>query len=654
MSSHSLNLAARRRADDAPQMDGKPGTAISRPATRFARATAPTETNGTVMTAADRTDDWPHRTGGPEEGDVARGFDLPEPEVDRDRIRAEQIREVARFTPTIMSAMAFSSLVFLPVAWQTANRMLLLAWLAMAWLLIARQMLAWHRNRDNNRQRVPVRVERRALFWGALQGTVWAMLPALFFVGSPAAQQLVILGALIALIYGGAMALIRLPATALVFVGPMLVSLITALLVEGGTAYQLLALLCAGTGLIGFLGVRHHARLAYRHLVMAQEIEHQREVIMLLLKDFEKGAGDWLWETDADCRLTSISQSFAKIVGIDPQRLIGRRLSDLQLDEDSPDWEHLKAALNRHRAIEGTVVPVTVQDERRWWSLTALPRFDEAGRFLGYRGVGSDATAGKNAEIALKEAKEAAERANAAKSKFLAVLSHELRSPLNAVIGFSEIIAEQSFGPISVPKYADYAREIRDSSKHLLALIDDMLDIARIESGAVEVNEEEFGTDKMFDGVRRLMTPLAEKRGVQLDIEEPVTARLQADPRLVRQILINLMTNAIKFTPAGGTVTLGTAVRADGSVTLWVRDSGIGIAPEDRERVFQPFTQIDETLSRSAEGVGLGLAIAVHLARAHGGDLTLDSMLGKGTTVYFTLPRWRVVKALAPNLHAVA
>lgn len=581
-------------------------------------------------------------------------YDLPEPAVDRDRIRAGRIREVAHFTPMIMAAMLFGSLLVLAAAWSSANLLLLVAWLAACWLQVARQMISWFRNRNKERQRVPARVERRAVFWAGLQGLTWSMLPALFFIGAPAAQQIIILGALVALIYAGAMALIRLPAAALAFVGPMLAALVAALLIEGGTAYNLLAILCAGNGVIGFLGIRHHARAAYRQLVMAQELEHQREVIMLLLKDFETGAGDWLWETGPDGRLTNLSSSFSRIVGVESRLVIGRRLCDLQLDSDSAEWARLNAAMGKRRAIEETLVPVTVHNERRWWSLSALPRFDNAGGFLGYRGVGSDATMAKNAETALKEAKEAAERANAAKSKFLAVLSHELRSPLNAVIGFSEIIAEQSFGPISVPKYADYAREIRDSSKHLLALIDDMLDIARIESGAVDINEEEFSTDKMFDGVRRLMSPIAEKRGVSLVVEAPTAARLQADPRLVRQILINLMTNAIKFTPAGGTVALGAEQRADGSVALWVRDDGIGIAPEDRERVFQPFTQIDETLSRSAEGVGLGLAIAVHLARAHGGDMTLDSMLGKGTTVRFTLPSWRVVKPATPDLHAVA
>jgi signal transduction histidine kinase len=223
------------------------------------------------------------------------------------------------------------------------------------------------------------------------------------------------------------------------------------------------------------------------------------------------------------------------------------------------------------------------------------------------------------------------------------VLSHELRSPLNAVIGFSEIIAEPELGKIPVAKYAEYAREIRDSSRHLLSIIDDLLDIARIESSSIEITQESICAEAMFDTVTRSLAPLAEKRGVTLACQQSnVQTMLLADPRLVRQILTNLVTNAIKFTPSGGEVTIGSDLVHNGSVVLWVRDTGIGIAPENVEKIFEPFTQIEGALNRSFEGVGLGLSIAMHLARAHGGDLTVESELGKGTTVRFTVPSWRM------------
>jgi PAS domain S-box-containing protein len=570
---------------------------------------------------------------------------LPEPAVDLDRIRSDQLREIVYFTPMMLAASAFSSAVLGWVAWPTADRTILIVWLAVLWFMLARTLRSWFRNRNSEKRRASALLIRKVIVFAVLRGSIWAAVPALFFVGAPIAQQVAVLGVMMALSFGGAMSLIRIRQASFAYGGLMLTSLVAALFVEGGAAFNFLAVLCAGLGAIGFLGIRHHSRFAYQHSVVQQEVERQREVIMLLLKDFEKGAGDWLWETDPQGRLSSVSASFATIAGIEPRHLIGRKLTDLHLGDGAGEWQRLNALLDRRAAIKDVLVPVDLQNEQRWWTLAALPRFDEAQKFLGYRGVGRDVTVARQAELTLKKAKEEAESANAAKSKFLAVLSHELRSPLNAVIGFSDIIASESFGPIEVPKYVEYAGEIRDSSRHLLAIIDDMLDIARIESGAVEINEEEFDADKLFEGVRRLMAPLAEKRDIRLSYAKPdVEIQFHADPRLVRQILINLVTNAVKFTPDGGEVTLGTDIRPGGAAALWVRDTGIGIPPEHRARVFEPFTQIDSSLSRNFDGVGLGLSIARHLARAHGGELEIDGAPRRGTTVRFTLPRWRVSK----------
>jgi PAS domain S-box-containing protein len=570
---------------------------------------------------------------------------LPEPAVDLDRIRSDQLREIVYFTPMMLAASAFSSAVLGWVAWPTADRTILIVWLAVLWFMLARTLRSWFRNRNSEKRRASALLIRKVIVFAVLRGSIWAAVPALFFVGAPIAQQVAVLGVMMALSFGGAMSLIRIRQASFAYGGLMLASLVAALFVEGGAAFNFLAVLCAGLGAIGFLGIRHHSRFAYQHSVVQQEVERQREVIMLLLKDFEKGAGDWLWETDPQGRLSSVSASFATIAGIEPRHLIGRKLTDLHLGDGAGEWQRLNALLDRRAAIKDVLVPVDLQNEQRWWTLAALPRFDEAQKFLGYRGVGRDVTVARQAELTLKKAKEEAESANAAKSRFLAVLSHELRSPLNAVIGFSDIIASESFGPIEVPKYVEYAGEIRDSSRHLLAIIDDMLDIARIESGAVEINEEEFDADKLFEGVRRLMAPLAEKRDIRLSYAKPdVEIQFHADPRLVRQILINLVTNAVKFTPDGGEVTLGTDIRPGGAAALWVRDTGIGIPPEHRARVFEPFTQIDSSLSRNFDGVGLGLSIARHLARAHGGELEIDGAPRRGTTVRLTLPRWRVSK----------
>lgn len=581
-----------------------------------------------------------------EDGSGAFAAELSAPELDEGRLRARQVREIAYFTPLMMLASALNASVFTAVAWPVANRALLLAWLIYMVLLLARTFHAWYRNRNNTKQRVSARLGRKVLLWAGAQALGWAMLPALFFVGAPVHLQLVILGMMMATAYGGGMALVRVPAAITLYGATLIGATSAALLIEGGFTYNLLALMCLGYGAVGFFGVRHYGKAVHQQLTQMDEVERQREVIMLLMKDFEKGSSEWLWEIDPDGRLTNMSPGFARVTGVDVRHMIGRRLSDLYLGELCDAWIRLKKAVTARLALDEPAVPVTVKGETRWWALTALPRFDEAGTFLGYRGVGSDVTLARETETTLKEAKDAAEKANRAKSKFLAVLSHELRSPLNAVIGFSEILTQESFGPIGNQKYLDYAGEIRDSSQYLLALIDDMLDIARIESGAVELNEAEFCAENMLTGVKRLMRPIAAERGLTLSVAPAETAfRLQGDPRLVRQILINLVSNAIKFTPDEGKITMGADMAADGSVGLWVRDTGRGIGTADKARVFEPFARADEEAGETTDGIGLGLTIALHLAHAHGGELTLDSEPGRGTSARFTLPTWRVVMA---------
>lgn len=575
---------------------------------------------------------------------TAFAAELSAPEFDEGRMRARQVREIASFTPLMMLASTLSTIVFTVVAWPTAYRPLLLAWLAYMVLLLARTFHAWYRNRNNTKQRVSSQLGRKVVLWAGAQALGWAMLPALFFVGAPVHVQLVIIGIMLATTYGGAMALVRIPTAIFLYGATLIGTTSAALLVEGGFTYSLLALLCLGYGAVGSYGVRHYSKAVHQQFMQMEEVERQREVIMLLMKDFEKGTSEWLWEIDADGRLTNMSPGFARVTGVEVRHMLGRRLGELHLGEPCDAWTRLKKAMAAHEAVDEQAVPVTVKGETRWWSLTALPRFDEAGAFLGYRGVGSDVTLARQTEQALTDAKIAAEKANRAKSKFLAVLSHELRSPLNAVIGFADILADESFGPIGNQKYLDYAGEIRDSSQYLLSLIDDMLDIARIESGAIELNEAEFCAEKMLTGVKRLMRPLAAERGVTLAAEPAETAfRLQGDPRLVRQILINLVSNAIKFTPDGGKITIGADMAADGSVGLWVADTGRGIGAAELEQVFEPFARVEA--GEPAEGLGLGLTIALHLARAHGGDLALDSEPGRGTTARFTLPTWRVVMA---------
>lgn len=244
----------------------------------------------------------------------------------------------------------------------------------------------------------------------------------------------------------------------------------------------------------------------------------------------------------------------------------------------------------------------------------------------------------------LRTAQRQAEMANRTKSEFLAAMSHELRTPLNAILGFSEIMKNELMGPLGKPEYKDYAGDIHDSGTHLLEVINDILDISKIEAGKLELKEERVNVNDIINKSVRLMKERAENAGFDITIEiEPDLPLLFVDARLVKQNLINLLSNAIKFTPQGGHITVRAMFDDDGAIAMAVSDTGIGIAAEDIDHVLAPFGQVDSSLSRKYEGTGLGLPLVKSFIELHGGTLTIDSTIGLGTTVTIRFPVERVV-----------
>ena len=240
-------------------------------------------------------------------------------------------------------------------------------------------------------------------------------------------------------------------------------------------------------------------------------------------------------------------------------------------------------------------------------------------------------------------------RANKSRGEFLATMSHELRTPLNAIIGFSDIIRRELFGGIQNSKYKEYARDIHESGSHLLAIINDILDLAKADNGKLNLNEQEFDAAEMLRTCIRMCEMRAESAGLQLILTgAQQEIRVSADERLMLQIVLNLITNAIKFTPEGGTVRVQMSSHPARGVGFRVSDTGIGIAPENLERVLRPFEQVEATYSRRHGGLGLGLPYSKRLTELHGGSLEIESELGKGTTVTVQLPPWRLtgVRAL--------
>jgi len=232
-----------------------------------------------------------------------------------------------------------------------------------------------------------------------------------------------------------------------------------------------------------------------------------------------------------------------------------------------------------------------------------------------------------------------AETANASKTAFLANMSHELRTPLNAILGFSEIIAQECFGPTGSPRYKEYAGDIHSSGAHLLSLINDLLDVAKIEAGKMDIDPNPLEVRKTLEGALKIMAPKAREKRQELVIDvEADTPPLYADERALKQILINLVSNASKFTPEGGRISVIASKAPGGAFQIMVEDNGPGIPREKLDRIFTPFNQVDNRYDRQAGGTGLGLALVRGLSELHGGRAWIESEYGRGCKVFVVLP----------------
>jgi signal transduction histidine kinase len=358
------------------------------------------------------------------------------------------------------------------------------------------------------------------------------------------------------------------------------------------------------------------------------------------LKAYAEMAADWFWEQDAGLRFVRDS-NIPDITRPDDAGKTRWELADAAMDPGR--WESHKAVLAARLPFRNFRWERIGTDGRRhYMSTSGDPIFDEAGVFVGYHGTGRDVTADVEIAEVLRSAKERAEAASRAKSEFLRNMSHELRTPLHAIIGFSELIRDRAGGPIG-EVYREWAGEILDSGRHLLDLINDVLDLSRIDTDRYEISDGNVDLEVVARACRGLLRQQAEANQVRIDCEI-ADAVVLADRRAVKQITLNLLANAVKFTPAGGIVTIRTETATDGELALVVADTGVGIDPAVLVSLGEPFTQVDASLRRKHGGTGLGLTISRKLAVLHGGALTIESALGQGTTVRVYFPAARVLR----------
>jgi len=361
------------------------------------------------------------------------------------------------------------------------------------------------------------------------------------------------------------------------------------------------------------------------------------------------------WETGA---LFHANEAAAALVGVPVAELNGRSILDFYVDPRQ--HEALLRAINAGGGSANCEVELRRADSQRIWVKVEARRVSYRGA-LCVIAIGHDITDHKDrarqlartqdrlsrqtndlntGELAIKQ--HAAEAANRAKSAFMTHMSHELRSPLNAILGFSELIRDLHLGPDQAAKYAEYGGYINQAGTHLLSLIDDILDLAKVEAGKLDLQLRRFDLNELLDECARMMRPMVERRGLALHVVGMAPDRmLTADRRRTKQMILNLLSNAIKFTPGGGKVELSAQRLADRTIAITIADTGVGMTESQVRLALEPFGRVPGSAARDPTGTGLGLPIVQNLVEAHGGKLQILSELNRGTVARLVFPAER-------------
>lgn len=375
-------------------------------------------------------------------------------------------------------------------------------------------------------------------------------------------------------------------------------------------------------------------------------LQRERDDAISLLASVFEASEVGIVVTDQNSRIIRVNNSFVRIYGWAKDELISTEFSSLLTPDER--FELRKKHDNSIKTGErySGEVKIIKKDGAVANALYTAATLELSQKRRFQVTTVMDITLRKKMETSLLKAKDQADAANRAKSTFLANMSHELRTPLNAIIGFSEIIHSETFGEIGHVKYKEYLGDIVSSGHHLLGIINEVLDMSKIESGRIEMDEHEMDIEKLITSVVRMMDSKIFASDLTINTKFAVNLpKIMADERLIRQILINLLSNAVKFSTKGGDINVSAVMLDDGSLEVSVADQGLGIPKEKLQYVLEPFGQVpDHAQHRHDQGTGLGLPLAQAMVKLHQGYLNIESDVGKGTMISFNIPAKRVLR----------
>ena len=392
---------------------------------------------------------------------------------------------------------------------------------------------------------------------------------------------------------------------------------------------------------MGYRGISTNITTEVEARLQAQQAEEKLRILSSAIEQNPSA----VFITDNQGNIEFINDKFTQLTGYDSDEVIGKNPRILKSSDTPPEvYKDIWARITTGQEWRGEIMDACKDGSSFWAYATIAPVKNEAGEITHFVATHENITDRKAAQIKLRDATKRAKVASRAKSEIMANMSHELRTPLNAIIGFSDTMLNGVFGSINNERYEEYTRDIYDSGKHLLELINDILDVSAIEAGKLELHPEPLEIAPIVQSSLKLIRHRADAGGVTLlhhiDTNMP---GLLGDQRRLKQILLNLLSNAVKFTPEGGRVSLSASTAPDGGIRFEVEDTGIGMDNAGIETALTQFGQVDSKLARKYEGTGLGLPLTKSLVEAHKGTLDIRSRLGHGTTVVVHFPPERTI-----------